>query len=372
MAGLKVNYQASQPPGAGGRPAIQYAYGRTDAAGRFAFEGLDQGTVNVFASGAGENRDWTYRAAQDVRLVPGATAEVTLELIRGVEVEGSVVAQETGMPVEGVQVVVYGPFRPRSTPMTTGVTTDAQGRYRYRLPSGETNFYVMGPPEGFTYASGGSNRTVTIPDGAATYEVPPLKVAAGEREFFKSLPMKAKAAGPPIEGAVVAVRGRVAVVGAPTIGATVVGLCEGGACRPFGGAEAVSDARGGFRLPPALGNVVAIGKPARLRVRHRDGAEHEAAAVPAADGAVALKLPVVGEGFKGVEGPRGVAPDELAGVVVDADGKPIEGAEVDAWTWYPGHEATTDAGGLSGSASSARGARSRSASASPATRRNSS
>ena len=41
-----------------------------------------------------------------------------------------------------------------------------------------------------------------------------------------------------------------------------------------------------------------------------------------------------------------MAPDELAGVVVDSDGKPIEGAEVDAWTWYPGHEAKTDAKGF--------------------------
>jgi len=39
-------------------------------------------------------------------------------------------------------------------------------------------------------------------------------------------------------------------------------------------------------------------------------------------------------------------PDELAGVVVDVEGKPIEGAEVDAWTWYWGHEAKTDAKGF--------------------------
>jgi len=41
-----------------------------------------------------------------------------------------------------------------------------------------------------------------------------------------------------------------------------------------------------------------------------------------------------------------VRPDELAGVVVDTQGKPIEAVEVDAWTWYPGHETKTDQKGV--------------------------
>ena len=41
----------------------------------------------------GENHDWTYRAAEDVKLTPGVTTEVAIELIRGVEVEGSVVLE---------------------------------------------------------------------------------------------------------------------------------------------------------------------------------------------------------------------------------------------------------------------------------------
>ena len=45
------------------------------------------------------------------------------------------------------------------------------------------------------------------------------------------------------------------------------------------------------------------------------------------------------------EGPKIVGPDELAGVVVDTQGKPLEGVEVDAWTWYPGNETRTNARG---------------------------
>ncbi len=39
------------------------------------------------------------------------------------------------------------------------------------------------------------------------------------------------------------------------------------------------------------------------------------------------------------------APDELAGRVVDADGRPMADATVDVWTWFPGNETTTDADG---------------------------
>jgi protocatechuate 3,4-dioxygenase beta subunit len=37
-----------------------------------------------------------------------------------------------------------------------------------------------------------------------------------------------------------------------------------------------------------------------------------------------------------------VGEDELVGRVVDSSGEPIEGVEIDAWTWYPGNETRTD------------------------------
>jgi protocatechuate 3,4-dioxygenase beta subunit len=325
VSGLGAYYQSSRSSGTYRPTTNSEAEVRTDAEGRFTFDGLGEGAINVVINGDGENKDWTYRAAQDVSLTPGATSEVTIELIRGVEVEGTVVAEKTREPVEGAQLGVYGPYRPRSSAMTIAAVTDARGRYHYRLPSGETYLYVMGPPKGFARLSGeGSSRTVTIPDGASKYEVPPIELAGA-----------------------VTVRGRVLdATGSPIAGATVVGTCEGGVCRPFPGTETLTDAHGEFRLPPSLYNTVAIGKPARLLIRLRGGAEHELAAVPTGDGSVTLKLPVAGEMTKGVEAPRDVAPDELAGVVVDTEGKPIGGAEVDAWTWYPGHETRTNARGL--------------------------
>ncbi|MBA2708862.1 MAG: carboxypeptidase regulatory-like domain-containing protein, partial [Gemmatimonadaceae bacterium] len=38
-------------------------------------------------------------------------------------------------------------------------------------------------------------------------------------------------------------------------------------------------------------------------------------------------------------------PDEIAGVVTDEAGQPIQGATVDAWSWYSGNETKTDKDG---------------------------
>ncbi len=182
----------------------------------------------------------------------------------------------------------------------------------------------MGPPAGFTtLPNDGSSITVTIPNDVMHYEVPPIAIVAA-----------------------VTVRGRVLdMAGTPVAGAQVVGTCVGNLCQPFPGKETITDNRGEFRLPEGGYNTVAKGKPARLLIRLRDGVEHEASPVPSDDGVVTVKLPV--RYVKSVEGVRldNVGPDELAGIVVDAQGKPLEGVEVDAWTWYAGNETRTNARG---------------------------
>jgi BlaR1 peptidase M56 len=247
---------------------------QTDQDGRFVIDGLNEGTVNVFVEGAGEREIWTYCAARDVALKPGETAEVAFDLIRGVEVEGKVVARGGGEPVEAAQVGVYGPYRPRSGASTIAAKTDAQGRYHYRLPPGETYFYICGPPAGYArLADDGSSQTVIIPDGAARYEVPPLEIAPA-----------------------VTVRGRVLdAAGSPVIGAKIVGICKGSQCVPLPGTEALTDSQGEFRLPNGYYNTIPIGQTARLLIRLRDGVEHEADALPAADGEVTVKLAASGK-----------------------------------------------------------------------------
>jgi beta-lactamase regulating signal transducer with metallopeptidase domain/protocatechuate 3,4-dioxygenase beta subunit len=327
IMGLEVSFQDSHPPDAGKLASANFGVQdevKTDKDGRFVIDALSEGTVNVFVHGTGEGESWTYRAAQDVMLKPGETSEIDFELVRGVEVKGQVVAQSSETPVAGAGVGVYGPFRPRTGAMTRSARTDAQGTYRHRLPPGETYLYVMAPPPGFRRLAGeGSSRTVNIPAGVDHFDVPPLAIAGA-----------------------VTVRGRVVdTAGAPVAGATIVGTCEGNVCVQFPGKETVTDARGEFRLPEGGYNTIAKGEPARLLVRLRDGAEHEVAVIPGNDGVATVKLALRVEKTAGVDGPKNVGPDELAGVVVDAHGKPLEGVEVDAWTWYPGNETHTDARG---------------------------
>ena len=38
---------------------------------------------------------------------------------------------------------------------------------------------------------------------------------------------------------------------------------------------------------------------------------------------------------------KNVGPSDLAGLVVDEHGRPLEGVKVDVWTWFPGHEVVT-------------------------------
>jgi hypothetical protein len=177
LSGLTANYQGSNPTSSY-RPNSNFGGSvEVDAEGRFVFDGLAEGTVNVFVHGKGENDTWTYRAAKDVNLTPGKISDVALELIRGVEVEGTVVEQRSGSPLEGVELGVYGPFRPRSGAMTTGVKTDSSGRYHYRLPAGESFFYVMGHPDGFnSLPDGKSTRTVKIPEGAVQFKIPMIEL----------------------------------------------------------------------------------------------------------------------------------------------------------------------------------------------------
>lgn len=44
--------------------------------------------------------------------------------------------------------------------------------------------------------------------------------------------------------------------------------------------------------------------------------------------------------------PDRIEPTELAGIVVDASGKPLAGVSVDAWSWHPGDETLTDENGV--------------------------
>ena len=207
VAGLGLSYQPSHPPD---RPVVlteQSGRAETDAEGRFTFDGLMPGTVNVLLRRP-EDAGWAYRAAADVAVDWGETAEVTIVLVEGVRVEGRVVAEGSGAPIAGAKVAHYGPDHPRSGAATASDTTDDDGRYAFRLPPGEHYFYVMGPPDGF----------MRLPDDGLD--------ADGHHPRRRDV---RGAADRP--GRAVTVHGRVVDrSGRPVRGATIVGVCEGDRC----------------------------------------------------------------------------------------------------------------------------------------------
>ncbi len=167
-AGLRIGLQ-------GVEPWSVWKDARTDAAGRFTLTGMGKWKVNVFPWGMPNDAPWTARAAE-VETKPGEDADVVIELVEGVRVEGRVVVGPN-QPAAGVGVGMYGPARPKTGAAILSATTDAQGRYRFRLPPGETYFYICGPMPGVNRLPGeASTQTVTIPAGVKEFRVPDIKV----------------------------------------------------------------------------------------------------------------------------------------------------------------------------------------------------
>jgi len=144
---------------------------RTDDEGRFEMRGLPEGGGNIFPMDHPSDGPWTYRAIDNLALHPGKTAEVTIELIEGCLVEGEVLDAVSGDPIAGVSVGMYGPARPRSGAAIITAKTDDKGRYRFRLPPGQTQLYISSPGQWPPPA-----QHVVVPDHAKILAVPTLQV----------------------------------------------------------------------------------------------------------------------------------------------------------------------------------------------------
>ncbi len=169
VAGLKVAMQGSRESHGIWREA------QSAADGRFEFSGLGEGTANIFLTDHPNDGPWTYRAAADTVLKSGQTTEVTIELIRGVQVEGQVVDIRTGKPMRGIGVGVHGPMSPRCGAAIVRATTDPAGRYRFCLPPGETVFDPCGPfAPGYLFGEG--RQTVEIPADVREFQVPNIEI----------------------------------------------------------------------------------------------------------------------------------------------------------------------------------------------------
>jgi hypothetical protein len=165
VGGIKVGLQSTS------NSAMFWRDARTDAEGRFEMRALPEGGGNLFPMDHPSDGPWAYRAIDNLALHPGKSNEVTIELIEGVLVEGKVAEATTGKPIAGVRIGMYGPARPQSGAAILIATTNDQGNYRFRLPTGGTYFYLCSSDSDL---QGG--QSVVIPTGAKTFSVPTIEV----------------------------------------------------------------------------------------------------------------------------------------------------------------------------------------------------
>jgi beta-lactamase regulating signal transducer with metallopeptidase domain len=120
----------------------------TDTNGRYRLARLDPDTYNVAANiPAPQRADFTMVAKEGLTVKAGETKkEVNFDVIPGGIISG-VVQDESGKPIPGGDVGIYGPAHPKSSAWVQGVIADAKGHLRTRVPAGLNEVYYMGPGE---------------------------------------------------------------------------------------------------------------------------------------------------------------------------------------------------------------------------------
>ena len=289
----------------------------TNPEGQFHFVGLSEGSFRVEMDDSPPESSWTVKSTPTVTVQSGKATDVQLELIEGVVVEGQVLAGDTGKPMAKAAVGGHGPARPKEGHAIFRVKTHADGRYRLRLPPGATEFYVQTPLPGYLQSE---RKSVVIPDDVKTWTGPTLTVVRSTV----------------LEGHVLDVRGT------PVARAEIIGLCQGGTYQRLGGEKVPTDDQGHFLLAQSPYGSFAPGQATGLQIMMQGGRIFEANTVTVARGQVEVCLPTVVTGD--ARGPEVVLPDELAGVVVDDKGSPLEGVHVHVWDWVNEPENQTHTG----------------------------
>jgi peroxiredoxin len=184
---LRVQCELAEPPGEG-VSFHDIPSATSDDDGRFRITPLPGGQGALQLAVPSGLKDWTAEAVVGLAIQPGKTTSgVVLTLIHGGVLSGRVLDARTGSPVSGATVWVTRTDG-RRWPTYENPMTDAQGRYSIRLPANE--YQVQ-----FSYAKGyvgagvmrGTERcAVTVRDGQET-QAPDLKAEPGSDVSVKVL-----------------------------------------------------------------------------------------------------------------------------------------------------------------------------------------
>ena len=137
-------------------------------------------------------------------------------------------------------------------------------------------------------------------------------------------------------GKLVDVRGR------PLAKAEVTQICRKTQCigAPV---TAHTDNEGRFKLPAGQDGVYQFGGVASAGIKTSEGLSFEVNFL-VTKGVTEVRVPTLVD--SNVRGPADVGVGELAGIVVDEDGQPMEEVDVDVWDWAPGNRMQTNKQGL--------------------------
>ena len=116
--------------------------GVSDENGRYTLGSTAPGLWNVLFGGIAEHRELTAAAAEGVEVKAGETVAADFRLAPGRRLCGQVIDAAKNTPLAGVSVGYYGAARPRSGAACLMVKTDAEGRFEFHVPPGESRVYV--------------------------------------------------------------------------------------------------------------------------------------------------------------------------------------------------------------------------------------
>ena len=315
-AGVKI---FARPDHRSGLVVTHPYIGMTDAKGKFRIDGLPEAIYTITNGLVETVPEWVMPSRDDVLVKAGATvADVKLQLERGTLVVGQVTDSQGGGGVKGAHVTALYPASKPNPEAIASSETDAEGRYVLRLPAGTSKLYFAGLPDGYSYPSErDGQRTIEVAKGEANKEGP---------SFVLSKPV-----APPEAPGIAILGGR--VVDASGKGVQGVPIADyriekwsGGDMPVQDPRAATTDADGRFEFK-ATGGLKHTLSVSDVRWQHEKTKEF----VPKKDETFTHPDIVIRE--RRVLG-------TITGIVVDPDGKPIEGVQV-------GHQSPsrTDANG---------------------------
>ncbi len=289
--------------------AGEYKRKTTDSGGRFEFAGLEPGTYDLWID-LSDPKIGAVRSQIGLNVEVGKTAQAELQIVPGTLVEGNVIAATTGMPVTDAGMSLQSPALPNRAFRLHEVLCDANGHYAVRLAAGDYAFILRNPGKGFVQPPGYRPSNIKITEGLAAVEGPTVRVVPATPR--------------------VALKGRVIdAAGKPIEGAKIIGLCKGGACTALS-QQVVSDEFGHFELAQGPEGPFTVGTATSLQVELAGDKTFESHIMTVA-GLAEVQLPTFVKTF--VPGLQDVKPNDLEGLVVDEDQRPLEGVHVHAWDW---------------------------------------